>query len=383
MKVWVIGRHYPALNNRMRGSFEIEQAKMLARGGYDVTYIAVVFHPYKKIRNWGFATWKEDGVRICSYSQAFFPERMNVQLNGFRKRIFCKALKETEKAHGLPDIIHIHYPAMTLGSEIVLDYINRGCGVVCTEHWSAVLNKTLSDSQIKRLKEYVSKADAFICVSNALAKAVSETTETNREIDIVPNVVENIFATKIHEKNKVFTYVVVGRLVQIKRVDRIIAAFARVQKIVDSKLLIVGNGEEYDSLRNMVSSQGLTGKVDFTGTVARQAVCDYLSKADCLICFSEIETFGATVMEAWACGIPAICSNTAGICSYWRPWLGYQVDPDRTEDLVQRMIDIVHDNYDKEKIAQYAHEQFSEEVVSKKIGLIYERVKYKGRQSGI
>ena len=76
MKIWVIGRHYPAVNNRMRGSFEIEQAKMLARGGHDVTYIAVIFHPYKKIRSWGFATWKEDGIRVCGYSCPFFPEKM-------------------------------------------------------------------------------------------------------------------------------------------------------------------------------------------------------------------------------------------------------------------------------------------------------------------
>ena len=36
MVIWVVGRNYPLPDNDMQGSFELEQAKMLARYGYDV-----------------------------------------------------------------------------------------------------------------------------------------------------------------------------------------------------------------------------------------------------------------------------------------------------------------------------------------------------------
>ena len=54
MNVWVIGRGYPTKFNSAKGSFEFEQAKMLAKEGCKVTYLALIFHPFKKIKKWGY-----------------------------------------------------------------------------------------------------------------------------------------------------------------------------------------------------------------------------------------------------------------------------------------------------------------------------------------
>lgn len=48
MVIWVIGRNYPLSDNDMQGSFELEQAKMLAWYGNEVHYLACSLHPLKR-----------------------------------------------------------------------------------------------------------------------------------------------------------------------------------------------------------------------------------------------------------------------------------------------------------------------------------------------
>lgn len=86
MNIWVIGRGYPSWGG-INGSFELEQAKMLAKRGHKVIYLALVFHPYKKIKHWGYETWEEDGLNICVYSQIYMPVRMHFRMEGFQKKM--------------------------------------------------------------------------------------------------------------------------------------------------------------------------------------------------------------------------------------------------------------------------------------------------------
>ncbi|MBR4580619.1 MAG: hypothetical protein IKO32_05235, partial [Lachnospiraceae bacterium] len=64
MRIWVIGRGYPTKQNKLLGSFEFEQAKMLADHGNEVFYPTVsLYYPHqgKKV---GFVKKEEHGVKI-------------------------------------------------------------------------------------------------------------------------------------------------------------------------------------------------------------------------------------------------------------------------------------------------------------------------------
>lgn len=374
MKIWVIGRHYPTIRNRMRGSFELEQAKMLARGGHEVTYISVVFHPRKKIRNWGIASWKEDGIRIVGYSVPFFPQKMNIEMNRVRAMVQKKVLRSIEKSDGLPDIIHVHYPTWIIDSDVVLQYQDKKCAIVCTEHWSNVLEEKLTKIQKHRLQKFVDKADAFICVGEQLKNAISRITGTNRHFYIVANVVDSLFSPQ-HKVQKGYSFVFAGRLVKIKQIDKILEAFASIVKdYSDTKLVIVGTGEELETLKNLSKSLGIEASVVFTGTVDREQVANHIANADCLVCFSEFETFGVTVIEAWACGVPAICSSTAGVASYWQNDLGFLVNPNSVEELSSKMRLMINKQWDHEWISSYAQENFSEVAIRSQLDNIYKTV---------
>lgn len=376
MKIWVIGRHYPAVNNRMRGSFEIEQAKMLARGGHDVTYIAVIFHPYKKIRNWGFSTWTEDGIKICGYSCPFFPEKMNVEMPRFRAAILKKALKRVEKETGLPEIIHVHYPTMITDPDVVLGYQEMGCAVVCTEHWTSVQAKTINNREKKRLTKYARGADGFICVGSPLKKSVVELTQTDKEISVIPNVVENLFQPTEKRNQESFEFITAGRLVKVKQIDKVIEGFSKVLKENKKiKLTIIGEGEEKEKLESQVNTLGIQQNVVFTGTLPREEVAKRIASADCLICYSNLETFGVPIIEAWASGIPAISSDALGFAEYWQDGLGYIVDQNNTAELVDKMKTIIYEleSYNSVKLHQFAIEHFSEKAVRAQIEDLYSK----------
>ena len=376
MKFWVIGRHYPAVNNRMRGSFEIEQAKMMARGGHDVTYIAVVFHPYKKIRNWGFATWEEDGIRVCGYSCPFFPERMNVEMAEFRAKVLKRALQKVEKTTGLPDIIHVHYPTMITDPDVVLGYQKKGCAVVCTEHWTSVQAKTINEREKKQLTKYVDGADGFICVGTPLKNSVEELTGSKKKITVIPNVVEDIFKPAEKQTGSTYEFITAGRLVKVKQIDKVIEAFSKLLKEnQDIKLTIIGQGEEKNKLEQQVEELNIGKYVEFTGTLPRESVAKRLANADCLICYSNLETFGVPIIEAWASGIPAISSDALGFAEYWEDGLGYIVDQNKTEELVEKMKRIMDEQYDADKLHKFALDHFREEVIRSSIINLYKTIR--------
>ena len=109
MKVWVIGRGYPTKRNQMAGSFELEQAKVLARRGMEVTYLAV---DVRAIRNLiGYVSRQEDGVTISVLNLPFG----RLLKRSLRDRLLIKAMlfleKRLIKRNGLPDVVHVHYPS--------------------------------------------------------------------------------------------------------------------------------------------------------------------------------------------------------------------------------------------------------------------------------
>ena len=62
--------------------------------------------------------------------------------------------------------------------------------------------KTINNREKERLTKYAKGADEFICVGSPLRKSVVELTQTDKQISVIPNVVENIFhpAEKLGKK---------------------------------------------------------------------------------------------------------------------------------------------------------------------------------------
>jgi glycosyltransferase involved in cell wall biosynthesis len=108
-----------------------------------------------------------------------------------------------------------------------------------------------------------------------------------------------------------------GRLLRGKGLETLVDAFARlVPHAPNARLVLVGSGEGQalsveGELKARVEAAGLQGRVAFTGRV--DAVEEVLRASDVFVFPSVFEALGISLVEAAACGLPAVASRTGGI----------------------------------------------------------------------
>ncbi len=108
------------------------------------------------------------------------------------------------------------------------------------------------------------------------------------------------------------TLVVVGRLLENKRVDLLLDAVALLRSHgVMVTCRVIGDGPERESLQAHATTLGIADVVDFRADVSDQSSLFSLSKASHVFVFpSEREGFGIAVLEALACGLPVVTTSS-------------------------------------------------------------------------
>jgi glycosyltransferase involved in cell wall biosynthesis len=110
------------------------------------------------------------------------------------------------------------------------------------------------------------------------------------------------------------TLLYLGRLKRYKRVDLVLLAFARlITRGVRARLIIAGQGDRADELRQMRDELGLASQVDMPGFVSEAEKRRLLRGAWVHVLTSAKEGWGITNLEAAACGTPTVASNAPGL----------------------------------------------------------------------
>jgi len=106
---------------------------------------------------------------------------------------------------------------------------------------------------------------------------------------------------KIKPEDFIFLYL--GRIVNVKGVDIILEAFHELD-LKNSKLIIVGDGDQLENIKNLNSRLKNKEQVIFTGK--RYDTPSFYSLADYSVSASKYETFGFVILESLGCGTPVI-----------------------------------------------------------------------------
>jgi glycosyltransferase involved in cell wall biosynthesis len=139
-----------------------------------------------------------------------------------------------------------------------------------------------------------------------------------------------------------------GRLLRGKGLETLVEAFGALAAArPDVHLVLVGSGEGQalsveDELRRDVRARGLEDRVVFAG---RQDVVEsHLRAADLFAFPSVFEALGISLVEAAACGLPAVASRTGGIVDVVEDGRsGLLVTPGRASELAAALASLVRD----------------------------------------
>ncbi|WP_368297494.1 glycosyltransferase [Cytobacillus firmus] len=376
MNLLVIGRGYPEVETGLIGIFEYEQAEAVSKYYNDSVKITYAFCDNRSIfRLRRFNSFSKQDRNLFTQGRYFpiggFPTPV---FNKIKSKLSITVLENAIKKHGKPDVIHIHFPIITLTEEIWDYLVSLNSKIILTEHYTRVQNKELTIQQINLLKKITIQADKFLCVNDVLPKIIEELTGVNREFIVVPNVVSSVFSN-INEPNEdIYRFIALGRLVKVKRFDLVIDAFSkRFKDNPNIELIIAGDGEEYETLRAKVSSLNMENNIRLTGFLNREETAQLLGKSNAYVSASTVETFGVPVIEAMSCGKPVIVADTSPIKQYINNERGLLFKVNNVNDLADKM-EIMYKqrfNYNHLDISEYAECNFSDEAVAKQLYSIY------------
>lgn len=94
-----------------------------------------------------------------------------------------------------------------------------------------------------------------------------------------------------------------GQLIPMKRFDLLLHAVALLPRTIIPKIIILGEGPEYQTLVKLAAALNLTDQLAITVT---DHIGDYLSAADVYVSTSATEAFGMANCEALAAGVPSV-----------------------------------------------------------------------------
>ena len=190
----------------------------------------------------------------------------------------------------------------------------------------------------------------------------------------IPNIADfSAFGDGKKIEHDQFTFVSVGNLIERKAMDITIRGFAECCKIKhNAKLVVIGDGPQREALEKLVDELDLRDKLEFTGRLERNEIKTIFLKSDCFVLMSRNETFGVVYIEAMASGLPVIATRCGGPESFVNEENGILVDVDSVDQLVEAMKKMLETKYDAEKLRQFCLDNFSPEIVAKKITRLIE-----------
>ncbi len=169
----------------------------------------------------------------------------------------------------------------------------------------------------------------------------------------------------------------VGTLEPRKNISGLLQAFAILRQNISYKLVIAGGkGWLYDEIFEIVRKLNLTEDVIFAGYVPDEDLPAFYNLADLFVFPSLYEGFGLPPLEAMACGVPVVCSNTSSLPEVAGD-VAIMVDPYDVEGLAEAMHKILADVTLQQKMRAKGLKRaklFSWEEAAKKTLAVYRKV---------
>ena len=268
--------------------------------------------------------WSEAGIEVVmrtSYAQGHPPTEVRDGYQVIRKAgrylVFpraagSEALHRYGRRDGLVEIwngMPFFSPLWATGPRVV--FLHH----VHADMWKMVLPPRLAklgDTVESKLAPLLYRRSRMITLSPSSKQEMLDIGFRDDLVEVVPPGIDAKFSPG-GTKSPTPLIVGVGRLVPVKRFDRLIRAVVAARRSApDLELRIVGTGPDKGELEALVDSLDATGFVHFAGRIDDDQLVDTYRSAWAVASASVREGWGMTLTEAAACGTPAVATRIPG-----------------------------------------------------------------------
>lgn len=221
------------------------------------------------------------------------------------------------------DLLHVHYAIPHAYAAYFAKQMLKEKGinlpVITTLHGTDITLVGNHPAYKPAVEFSINHSDKVTSVSESLKKETYEFFTIDKDIEVIPNFIDNQQFIKDEncgcrrqmapDEEKIIIHV--SNLRKVKRVEDVIHIFYRIQKEVSSRLIIVGEGPEWENANRLIEELGIGHKVKNLGKISD--LQNVLCSSDLFLLPSEKESFGLAALEAMAASVPVISSNAGGI----------------------------------------------------------------------
>ncbi|ARK22896.1 N-acetyl-alpha-D-glucosaminyl L-malate synthase BshA [Sporosarcina sp. P26b] len=283
------------------------------------------------------------------------------------------------------DLLHVHYAVPHAISAILAkDMAESSIGIITTLHGTDVTILGHDPALRNTLSYGINKSDRVTAVSRSLRNETIELLQPKTEIRTIYNFIdEGKYYPRevahlreelgIAEDEKVLIHI--SNFRKVKRIPDIIESFRLIDKQHKAKLLLVGEGPEKFDLEEYVERIGLQDDILFLGK--RDDLPELLSISDVMLLLSEKEAFGLVLLEAFACGVPAVANAIGGIPEVVQDGVnGFLVQLGDVQAVADRVTQLLSDSALYQQMKKHAIQTVQEEFSSDSIVEQYEELYY-------
>ncbi len=311
MRVLHLGKYYPPHKGGMETVLRLMAEGLLA-AGLEVRVLVAGDGPHTRredlpgapgalTRAAVAATWQSQPLTLG------LPRLLRRELRAFR-----------------PDVVHLHTPNplacgawLAAGPRRGRQGPRTGARLAVWHHADIVRQRALGRLVAPLVGACLARADGICVSSAALRDGARELAPHRDRVAVIPFGIDPrpFAAAPAGDGPLLF----VGRLVPYKGLDVLLEAMA---SLPAARLLIVGTGPARPDLEARAAATDLAGRVRFLGAVADAELPVLLTRARALVLPSRdrSETFGLSLLEAMAAGVPVIASDLpTGVRELCRP----------------------------------------------------------------
>lgn len=268
------------------------------------------------------------------------------------------------------DILHVHYAVPHASVAYLAKKILLSEGIyiptVTTLHGTDITLVGKNPVYAPVVTFAINKSDGVTAVSESLKKDTYANFDIKKDIKVIYNFIdfdrfkpsnkEHFKKAIAPEGEKILIHV--SNFRKVKRVEDVVRIFAKVQEKIPSKLLLIGDGPDRQNVEQLCREMHLCDDIRFLGK--QDAIEELLALADVFIMPSASESFGLSALEAMACEVPVISSNTGGLPEVnIHGETGYLSEIGDIEDMAANTLRILENDeiHKKFRLAAFKHAQ--------------------------